>query len=264
MRGSRYVEMLEQQQNQLVAGLQEMYRRLQNGEKWPGSPLSDGQGGHPLTHDILARLDLLHPKEDRGHQYEGFEEDCGQMQRRLLDGGAPYIKRRGSFSSDSEHDHDHRQLSPLSNGTSHSATPISAPAHQPTFNHPFVRRSAPMTPPSSQSPVPCVPQLNTSFKNSSTRQISSVQPAVLHPSTLRDPWAASSMNPNTAFEDNINNMEIDQFSPYDFTGMNFDPSMTSSTPGAIGYGGAGSIIMNEFIDDPAELELNNYLSQPVS
>ena len=85
--------MLEQQQTQLVAGLRELYSRLQNGQGWPGQPLREAQGGHPLTHDILERLDLLHSSEGGGH-YEGFEEDCNRMQQKLLERGAPYTRRR--------------------------------------------------------------------------------------------------------------------------------------------------------------------------
>lgn len=99
-----YVEMLEQQQGQLVAGLRELYRRLHSGEGWPGSPLQNSQNGHPLTHNILERLDLLHPSDETVSNYEGFEEDCARMQQRLLEGGAQYGHRRGSISSDSEHE----------------------------------------------------------------------------------------------------------------------------------------------------------------
>ncbi|KAK7540688.1 uncharacterized protein J3D65DRAFT_548914 [Phyllosticta citribraziliensis] len=112
-----YVEMLEQQQNQLVAGLRELYRRLQTGEGWPGLPLSDQQGGHPLTHDILERLDLLQPKDGNG-QYEPFEEDFARMEKRLRDEEetlpAPPSKRRGSIGSESDHGH---ISTPSSNGT---------------------------------------------------------------------------------------------------------------------------------------------------
>ncbi|KAI9685431.1 MAG: hypothetical protein M1822_004562 [Bathelium mastoideum] len=259
-----YVEMLEQQQTQLVAGLQDMYRRLSTGEQWPGSALTDGPNGHPLTHDILARLDLLQPREDGSHQHEGFEEDCGRLQRRLLDAGAPFIKRRGSISSDSE-EHEQQQLSPISNDTSYATTPTSAPPHRPTFTHPFANNSAPMTPPSSsQSPVPFVPQLNTTFKNSCEPQVSNIQPAALHPAGLQDAWVPSTISTNMTFEDNISNMELDSFSPYDFTGVNFESAMATSTPGVMGFGSTGPLLMHEFVNDPNELELNHYLSQPVS
>jgi hypothetical protein len=59
-----YAEMLEKQHNQLVRGLQEMYQRLRRASFWEGEPL-DESSGLPLTHDILAALNLLEPtKED--------------------------------------------------------------------------------------------------------------------------------------------------------------------------------------------------------
>ncbi|KAK7178195.1 hypothetical protein PSPO01_15761 [Paraphaeosphaeria sporulosa] len=67
--------MLEQQQTQLVAGLRELYGRLRNGQCWPGQPLCDAQSGHPLTHDILERLDLLHSSNHESSVHKGFEED---------------------------------------------------------------------------------------------------------------------------------------------------------------------------------------------
>ena len=103
---SSYVELLERQQAQLVAGLRELYNRLQDDKGWPGSPLPKVQDGHPLTHDILEKLGLLHSssdnagnyegfEEDCNHSssdnagnYEGFEEDCNRMQQRLLENGA--------------------------------------------------------------------------------------------------------------------------------------------------------------------------------
>mgnify|MGYP001186182659 CR=1 FL=1 len=75
--------MLEQQQAQLVAGLQETYRRLVDANVWPGKPLSEASG-QPLTHDILARLDLLEPKNDGSGEHEHFEEDCQKLQQRLI------------------------------------------------------------------------------------------------------------------------------------------------------------------------------------
>jgi hypothetical protein len=59
LESNRYVELLEQQQTQLVAGLHVLYTRLQGGHGWPGAPLCESKGGHPLTHSILERLDLL-------------------------------------------------------------------------------------------------------------------------------------------------------------------------------------------------------------
>jgi hypothetical protein len=129
--------MLEQQQTQLVAGLRELYSMLQSGQSWPGAPLREASGGYPLTHDILERLDLLH-SSDAGSNYEGFEEDCNRMQQKLLERGAPYTRRRGSTSSDSEHGH-------VSSPSSYSGTPTTKPA---PFTDPFPRHNAPPTPPS--------------------------------------------------------------------------------------------------------------------
>lgn len=92
--------MLEQQQAQLVSGLQEMYRRLQAGHRWESDSLPESNG-HPLTHDILAALNLLDQKHDGA---EVFEEDVSKLQARLLAEGNGYTHpRRGSISSDSEH-----------------------------------------------------------------------------------------------------------------------------------------------------------------
>lgn len=101
----RYVEMLEQQQSQLIAGLQELYSRLQRGESWPGQPLQETSGGHPLTHDILERLDLLYASSERSNHFGGFEKDCNCMQRNLFDEGAPFTQRRPSISSKSDRGH---------------------------------------------------------------------------------------------------------------------------------------------------------------
>ncbi|KAK8226114.1 hypothetical protein HDK77DRAFT_382855 [Phyllosticta capitalensis] len=140
-----YVEMLEQQQNQLVAGLRELYRRLQTGEGWPGLPLSDQQGGHPLTHDILERLDLLQPKDGPG-QYEAFEEDFVRMEKRLRDeeevASAPPSKRRGSIGSESDHGH---ISTPSSNGT--------PPTPPRSHFDPFPANNALQTPPSTMASI---------------------------------------------------------------------------------------------------------------
>ncbi|KAI4185774.1 MAG: hypothetical protein L6R41_003916 [Letrouitia leprolyta] len=91
--------MLEQQQTQLVNALQELYRRLINGEGWKGDPLDTAPNGHPLTHDILERLDALridgHLSSDR------FEESTEVLQQKLLADGAVHIKRQLSPDSDS-------------------------------------------------------------------------------------------------------------------------------------------------------------------
>jgi len=88
--------MLEQQQSQLVAGLRELYRRLQTGEGWPGLPLDSSCEGHPLTHDILQRLDLLHSNPESAIKQEGFEENLSRLQEHLTAGS----RSGGSISPD--------------------------------------------------------------------------------------------------------------------------------------------------------------------
>ena len=94
--------MLEQQQGQLVAGLQDMYKQLQSAQAWTGPALPEADG-HPLTHDILAALNLLESKSDGTGEFETFEEDCHQLQSKLIADGAGFVQRRGSFTSDSDH-----------------------------------------------------------------------------------------------------------------------------------------------------------------
>ena len=65
--------MLEQQQRQLVAGIQELYKRTQSGLGWTGPSLKDTQDGNPLTHDILYALGALEQgdrnRENESEQY---------------------------------------------------------------------------------------------------------------------------------------------------------------------------------------------------
>jgi hypothetical protein len=58
-----YAEMLGNQHNQLVGGLQEMHQRLPKAHLWEGKPL-DEYSGRPLMHDILAALVFLEPIEE--------------------------------------------------------------------------------------------------------------------------------------------------------------------------------------------------------
>ena len=92
--------MLENQQSQLVTGLQELYKLTQNGQGWIGSPLKESSHGAPLTHDILERLGAL--KQDGHATGEMFEEDLGAMQQRLIANGAGFMARDASSDSDSD------------------------------------------------------------------------------------------------------------------------------------------------------------------
>lgn len=135
--------MLEQQQGQLVSGLQEMYRRLLAGQPWSGPALSEANG-HPLTHDILSALNLLEQKHDGSGDMEAFEDDCDNLQKKLLADGAGYMRRRGSFSSESEHSQHGNNRSP------HQTTPTTAKA--PVFKESFTFSASPS--PLAQSPLP--------------------------------------------------------------------------------------------------------------
>ena len=75
------MEMLEQQQEQLVNGLRELYIRATKHQGWKGAPLQNSSNGHPLTHDILERLGAL--KLDNQINDHHFEEDLDVLQQNL-------------------------------------------------------------------------------------------------------------------------------------------------------------------------------------
>lgn len=130
--------MLEQQQSQMVSGIRELYRRLLEGESWPGKPLKKtSASGHPLTHDILERLNLLHSTNDTPIKHEGFEDDLSLLQQRCFDTkGSPAMQRKKSISEESEPG--------LSSDSSHG---LPSPARTMSFAESFVRKQSPTTPP---------------------------------------------------------------------------------------------------------------------
>ncbi|KAL2816696.1 putative C6 transcription factor [Aspergillus granulosus] len=79
-----FVEMLEQQQTWLVAGLQELYHRTCDGQGWSGDQLKCEANGRPLTHDLLVHLGAL--DQSKG---ECFEENPEVMQHKLWKQNAP-------------------------------------------------------------------------------------------------------------------------------------------------------------------------------
>ncbi|CAF9910002.1 MAG: hypothetical protein HETSPECPRED_009578 [Heterodermia speciosa] len=60
---SWYVQMLEHQHTQLIAGIQELYRRLAEKEPKPDLPIEASCNGQPLTHRILEELNIITPHE---------------------------------------------------------------------------------------------------------------------------------------------------------------------------------------------------------
>jgi hypothetical protein len=131
--------MLEQQQSQLVAGVRTMYHKLVEHEAWPGTPLHEQTEGHPLTHDILDRLNVLGMAGDSpSASGETFEEDLDTLQRQLLQRGAAFATSatRGSPSTDSEP------------GLAHTDSPHSTPLMSSTLEMPsrHRKRHSPATP----------------------------------------------------------------------------------------------------------------------
>lgn len=170
-----YVEMLENQQSQLVAGLQELYKRVQNGQGWTGSPLKETSHGGPLTHDILERLGAL--KQENHSENDRFEEDLSAMQQRLLSNGAGYMQRSNSTDSDSETDQ-----SPIFE---------QMPTRRPELMNPFATNRFPPTPPATS---PYMRSASTSsapghlrFPSQPVTPQSAMNPALLQRSTWSQP-----------------------------------------------------------------------------
>ncbi|KAL1584803.1 hypothetical protein WHR41_06556 [Cladosporium halotolerans] len=113
-----YAEMLERQQAQLVAAIQEMYSRMRKASAWEGQPL-DHHGSPPLTHDILAALDLLEPKNDGSGEMESFEDLQDAPHSDSAYDSSPQRKRRRS-ASDSEQSRSTSPASQQKAGTSQS------------------------------------------------------------------------------------------------------------------------------------------------
>ncbi|KAF3031814.1 hypothetical protein E8E12_001580 [Didymella heteroderae] len=237
-----YVEMLEQQQVQLVAGLRELYTRLQRGRGWPGQPLREAQSGHPLTHDILERLDLLHGPSENRSNYEGFEEDCSRMQHKLLERGAPFSRRRGSVSSDSEHGH-------ISSPSSYSGTPTT---RQFPFTNPFARNNAPPPPPMN-SPFPRQSQMIAPLKQESPMVSSkSMQTGALDPSTLSRTWIGDSMMIDDPIEFSKSLSGFDNFN------NNFNQVMMVD----LIYMDPNDPMMPDW-NNTTDLDFNNFIQNPV-
>ena len=128
--------MLENQHSQLVAGLQELYKRIQSGQGWTGPPLKETSHGMPLTHDILEHLGAL-KKKDRSSGGD-FEAGHHALQQRLITNAASLMHQ--------EYSHD---------GSSESApsTVYEPLPQQPKFTNPFRLKQSPPAPPN-QSPYP--------------------------------------------------------------------------------------------------------------
>lgn len=168
-----YVEMLEQQQSQLVTGLQVLYKRLQAGEGWPGLPL-DSHSGQPLTHDILERLDLLHSASDTSIKHEDFDEDLANLKRRCVaENGSPSHRRRRSPSEESE----------PSLVSSRSSRGMSSP-HSLSMPDSFSQKSSPAT------PFIDSPYLQTARLSAPVKPQQFAMPSMVSPMDLESQWLA--------------------------------------------------------------------------
>ena len=182
--------MLENQQAQLVTGLQELYRRSQSGQGWTGPALKEGSNGAPLTHDILDRLGAL--KQENCNSPEEFEEDLTAMQQRLIASGAGFVHRDNMSDTSSEVDQ-----SPYFEQFS---------AKSPLFSETFSFTQFPPTPPN-QSPYPRTARtVPAPSRHQSSRQTSVITAPTWTPSN------------NNGFDDNMN--FINKFDPNaDYSGL---------------------------------------------
>ena len=65
--------MIERQNQHLVAGVRELYQRLQNNDGWIGPQLGNLDEGRPATHQILEALGIQ-SRDDIGNDAEGYED----------------------------------------------------------------------------------------------------------------------------------------------------------------------------------------------
>lgn len=183
-----YVEMLENQQAQLVAGLQELYRRLRADEGWTGPVLRETSQGLPLTHEILENLGVL--KQDNLPSSESFEEDLHALQRKLFANGAGFMKQEVSFDNHSDSDHSPMFEPAVTQRTSH-------------FTNPWISNHFPPTPPTG-SPRPSLVKASSPLK---------AQIPMSKPQYSADPsWEADSAELPESME-----LNITYESPMDFT-----------------------------------------------
>jgi hypothetical protein len=232
----RYVEMLEQQQAQLVTGLRELYRRLQAGEEWPGERLREYHGGHPLTHDILERLDLLHASNDAPIKHEGFDEDLAQLQRRCMRENASPSRRRRSPSEESE-------PGLTSSESSHG---MSSPTQSMSFIESFSQKNSPQTP-SLESPFLQPSRTYLPTKSQQYTMPSMNQGGAINPMQLLEAqqWMGTQQS-------SLEQMDIDAFS-YN-SPMSYDPQVFNSFPTQNSESTFWADPFNDFIQPNAMLQ----------
>lgn len=260
-----YVEMLEQQQTQLVAGLKEMYHRLQKASAWEG-PSLDETSGQPLTHDILSALDLLESKHDDSGETETFEENCDKLQSRMISEGAGFTHRRGSISSVSDHSHHERPRT----ASTHHETPVQPKmsVFKDSFHFPSATSS-----PRTQSPGP---------RSKPFTQQHALQPSI-RPSPLQSPAFQNdpqlySPDWSQALEDNsdpgqayraklaMQQADYDSFNSWDGSQTQMDSYNQYAWSNQMGNGNmfGSSSDINEMVqfDGGYDIDFTRYVQQP--
>ncbi|KAF2666648.1 hypothetical protein BT63DRAFT_415767 [Microthyrium microscopicum] len=175
-----YVEMLEQQQTQVVSGLRETYRILVEKNLWPGTPLKEYEG-HPLTHDILERLNVLHLGGD-SPAASSFEDDLDTLQQRLMsENGASSNRQRRSSPSCSESEP----------GLSHTDSPHSTPQlRTSSVSSPYSRKRSPSTPLAEEEIIPVKHQ--RTYEAPHPRKLEELQRQIRQLGQIEEPWVVSS------------------------------------------------------------------------
>lgn len=205
----RYVEMLEQQQVWLVNGLQELYRRVHDGEGWIGDALKLEPNGHPLTHDLLTRLGALdHTKG------EHFEENPEALQQDLWRQNSGFMQRQES--SDGSSDVAHSPASNITSNNSNNNNMNNNNNRGSRFADAFSRHQLPPTPPS-YSPSSRAQQLSIKTEAPAAALLSSpsftMQSGGVNPMALQGQhnWTGNDLN---SFDD-MDNMLGNQYTLFD-------------------------------------------------
>ncbi|KAH0542396.1 hypothetical protein FGG08_003241 [Glutinoglossum americanum] len=151
----RFVEQLENNQPLMVAGLQEMYKRMVASGTWEGLPLKESLHGTPLTHDILEKLGVL--KKDHEGNTEYFEDDPEMIKVNLFAHGAQAMQRQGSEVSGSSSDRDHSAFnSPVFDNAN--------PVHGYSQFSDYDITQTPPTPPTLSSPFAAGPRILSGYE----------------------------------------------------------------------------------------------------
>ncbi len=195
--------MLEQQQTWLVNGLQELYRRLLEGDGWQGEPLKCEPNGQPLTHDLLTQMGALDQSK-----HERFEESADSMQQELWKNNAGHMQRQESSDTSSESAH--------------------SPVVPPQFSDPFTARTLPQTPTTlridaPQSTIKSEPHMTPNNPAYVTPMQTISMPRVVDPSDLQSVQLQNTHWPSPGFGsfDDIDIMSAQ------YNGLPYDDSITS-------------------------------------